>query len=378
MRDVSAAFLSGIRSSHRAAIRVSVVAPGQTGPNPVRLVDLKVISGEVRLDASAQIRSSVPNLVVDGHGWQARPGAHPLQPYGNELFLERGLYLQSGVPEYAQLGYHKIYSAQQDTPPDGPVEVTAYDRMMPLQEAGLIRPRQVKKTESVSGIFLSLVQEVYPGATVEFDDTTGNELIGRDQIIDQDRFQFLANLARSYGKIMFFDHRGILVVRDAPDPTSSVFDIDAGRNGVLVSSSRSLDREGVYNGVVVEGEAPDGDQPAIRRFAWDSNPDSPTYWDGPYGKVPRFFSSPMITKWHQAISAARHILERSLGLPYNIDFTAVPNPALEPYDPIRVTYSTKAGRETHVIETLDIPLSEQEPITGTTREQSTVQISDSG
>src|SRR5690606_39371279 len=60
--------------------------------------------------------------------------------------------------------------------------------------------------------------------------------------------------------------------------------------------------------------------------------------DLPFGQVPRFYASPLITDVAQAKSAAASLLKRSLGLPYSVSFGTIVNPALEPLDPIRITY----------------------------------------
>ena len=57
-----------------------------------------------------------------------------------------------------------------------------------------------------------------------------------------------------------------------------------------------------------------------------------------------------------------------------MDFTAVPNPALEPWDPIRIRYSDRDGIELHLIESITVPLVADAPLTATTREQTVVLV----
>src|SRR5690606_3912663 len=156
------------------------------------------------------------------------------------------------------------------------------------------------------------------------------------------------------------------VIRTPPDPEQPVWDVTHGRDGVLVSMARELSRDGVYNAVGARGEGADTEVP-IQAVVVDSDPRSPTYWHGPFGKVPRFYSSPLITDVAQAASAAASLLRKSLGLPYGVSFGTIVNPALEPFDPIRVTYPGRVER--HIVETLTIPLTAGAAMTGTTREQ---------
>ncbi|MGH3095233.1 MAG: hypothetical protein ACRDMV_04440, partial [Streptosporangiales bacterium] len=232
---------------------------------------------------------------------------------------------------------------------------------------------------SVQSVFETLVGPVLPNARIDFDyasaeDTLDRQVIagGDDSDAGNSRIEFLADAVNSRGKIMYFDYRGVLVVRTPPDPSQPVFTIDAGPGGVMVSGERELNRDGVYNGVVATGEGADADEP-IRVFVYDANPDSPTYWDGTFGQVPTFYSSSLITAPTHAAAAAHAILRRSLGLPYNIDFDTVPAAFLEPFDPLQVTYSD-GQTGVHVLETVKLPLVASDALSGSTKEQSTVDI----
>lgn len=370
MRPASANFHRIVRGSHRMAARARVCTTFQTGTNPTGTV-VDIISGDVHLDANADVRSTL-TLETPANGWQGRPG-ELLTPYGHELFVERGVVTAGGAVEWVSLGYFKLYAVDQDDANDGPLTVEARDRMAAIIDARLTAPVAYPATTTYSVVFAALVGEVYPGATIEFDDSLGSTALGRAVVAEEDRYAFLADLVRSRGKVAYWDYRGVLVVRDAPDPGSPVLDVTAGAGGILISSSRSIDRDQVYNAVVATGEAADTTAPA-RAVRVDGNPASPTYWHGPYGKVPRYYSSPLLTTDAQAGTAAEAILSRSIGLPYNVNFAAVPNPALEPLDPIRVRHTTGTGREVHVIETLSIPLTAAGAMTGTTRESTTLRI----
>lgn len=370
MRPVSAAFLAAVRASHDVAVRARVVQAGLSGVNPPGTL-IPILSGDVRLDAAADVRSTV-DLTTDGTGMWPRSNTALFAPYGNELFVERGLRVAAAI-EWVSLGYHRIESPSQDRPPDGPLRITGSDRMAGIIDARLLAPRQFTAAETYGSVVGDLVREVYPAAHIEWDDTTEARTLGRALIVEEDRHGFLAELVRAIGKIWYWDHRGILLVRDPPDATTAVFDVEAGAGGVLISSTRSLTREGVYNAVVASGEAADTEDPA-RGVAVDANPASPTYFHGPFGPVPRFFTSPFLLTDGQAVSAAAAILRRELGLPYNVDLTAVPNPALEPWDPVRIRHATTEGAEMHIIQTLTIPLTATAAMTATTREQTRVLV----
>lgn len=365
MRPVSDAFNRIIRGSHSIDVTARILTTYQEGVNPGG-TDLAVIRGDVQMDSSADVRSTL-ELEVDGAGmWPSGP-TDLLTPYGNEVFVRRGVVVAAdGSSELVSLGYFRIYSVDQDGTTDTAITLRCRDRMSGIVDARLEAPVQFQSSQSVSDVFTQLVQDVYPTATIVFDFDAVGTLLGADQVADEDRYGFLLDVARSRGKVMYWDYAGRLQVKTAPDPTVPVFDVNAGRDGVLVKLRRTLDRDGVYNAVVALGESPSGDEP-VRAVARDLDPTSPTRWGGPFGKVPRFFYSAFMRTVQQASDAAVAMLQRSIGLPYNVDFTAVVNPALEPLDPILITHRDKS--ELHVIETLTVPLQVGDPMSGTTRQQ---------
>jgi len=355
------------------AARVRVVPPGLTGTNPGDLdpvttgpvFEIPITTGDVTFDATADIQSTLDlstmyDFPIDSSGL--------LAPYGNELYVERGITYGDGSTEWVGLGYYRIYSTDQDEAPDGEVKVAGRDRMSGIIDAKREAPFEFGAGTSVGAAFDFVVGEVYPTAVIEYDFAEGSTLFATTHILDEDRYAFLKAIADSLGKVMFFDYRGYLQVVSAPDPVVPVFTVDHGDQGVAISVSRSLNREGAYNAFVVLGEQVGEDQP-VRAVAYDLNPDSPTYWNGPFGKVPSKSTNSFVTNVPQAQAAADAMLARTIGVPYSVDFTMVPNSALEVRDSVEVSYSDTHRREIHVIETLKIPLDAETAMTGTTRQQ---------
>lgn len=369
MRPVSAAFLASLRGSHRIVSQAFVVAAGQTGTSPVG-TELTILDGDVQLDATADVRGTLA-LVVDGTGAFPRRASDDLAPYGNEIFVRRGLAFGGGRIEWVSLGYFRINSAGQDEPPDGPIRIAGQDRMGGLIKGRLTEPRQFPATDTYGDVLADLVTDVYPTAVIEWDDTTDEDPLGRSLICEEDRWLFLNDLVTGVGKIWYWDHRGHLVIKNQPDPDSPVWTVDSGANGVLVGMGREISDDGVYNAVVASGEALDTEAPP-HAVAVDASPDSPTFWGGPFGKVPRFYTSSFITTTEQAQAAAAAMLRSVLGVPYSVDFQSIVNPALEPWDPIEVRL--RGRRETHVVTFLTVPLTAEQAMTAQTREQTLVVI----
>lgn len=265
--------------------------------------------------------------------------------------------------EWVPLGYFRIETVEQDDAPRSPIRITARDRMAAIIEARMLEPRTFAAGTTFREVFENLVLEVYPDAELDIDDVVASSTLREPATVEEDRYAFLRDMATSRGRIMFFDHRGVFVVAPEPDVTAPVFTVNEGQDGVLINLRRQLSRAGVYNAVVAEGTEADvnNDEPPVRAVVFDDNPDSATYFFGPFGQVPRFYSSPFIFTEDQARSAAASILSRTTGIPYTLDITAIPNPALEPLDPIRIIF--EAGREEiHVIDTITIPLTADQPM----------------
>lgn len=364
MRPVTDRFLEVLRGSHRMAARARLVEPGQYGVKPTG-EEIPIVSGSVTLDITAKIRTTLD--MTTAHAWP-EDASSGLTPYGNEVFVERGIVYGDETTEWVSQGYFRLYSVKQQDAPAGSIRITAKDRMSGLIDARPIAPIQYGRSASVSAVFEDLIGQVYPNAPILYDFDATSHTFSSDHVLGDDRYGFLRDIADSLGKVFYVDYAGRFVVASPPNPGEPVFTVNHGAGGVLTQLSRSLDRSAVYNGVVASGQQP-GDEPPVRGVALDADPDSPTYWYGPFGKVPKFYTSTFLTTDQQCDDAAASMLERVRGLPYSIDLSMVPNPALEPLDVVSVAYRDRVAAETHVLEQLRIPLDSGGAMTGRTRKK---------
>lgn len=342
MRPVSPEFLATLSGSHNIAVRLRVVAAGQTGVNPTAASTLAVINGDVVLDGGGDIRASIDVEVaaVDPDTgallWPTEADS-VLAPYGAyELFAERGIAYGGGAIEYVSLGYFRINDVDQPDAPDGPIKLSGTDRMSLIVDSLLTEPVPFAAADTYGEIIEQLAVDAYGAVVIEWDDDTESDPIGRSGLIE-DRYGWIKEAVTGVGKIAYFDHRGVLMIKTPPSAGLPVWTVARGKGGVLVSASRSISREGVYNGVLATGESIDT-EPPVRALAVDDGADSPTLWGGPFGKISREYASPLLTTEDQCFLAASTVLRRSLGLPYDVQFSAIPNPALEPDDPIIIGF----------------------------------------
>jgi hypothetical protein len=372
MRPVGAEFLRILRGSHRMISRCRIVNGFQTGVNPTTLGEIPIRDGDIQFDANADIRANL-DLTTDPAEWPVDIDSL-LTPYGTELFVERGIIVGGGVPVWVSQGYYRVESVEQPDAPRGEVRVAAKDRMMGLVDARLVGPVQFPTNGTVADVMNTLVLDVYPDAVIEYDFTATARTFPGQHIAEEDRFEFINDMITAIGKVWYWDHRGVLVVKSPPNPSSPVWTVNHGENGVLVKMSRERSRDGAYNAVVVTGEQVGTDSPPVRAVVYDSNPKSPTYWDGPFGKKPKFFSSTFLTTNEQCVITATNMLTTSIGLPYSVTFAAITNPALEVRDPILLTYADDARSELHVLDKITMPLTANGAMSSTTRDLSSVEL----
>lgn len=366
-----------VSGSHEAVFEARVLTSFQSGDDPTG-TEIPIIAGDVNYDATAEVWSSLELETVGideatGKSWFPRFADSLLAPYGNEIFVRRGVDAGGEGVLWSPLGIFRIESVEQQGPhSESPIRISGQDRMGAIVEAELVAPREYDETTSIAAVFADLVGDVYPDASIVFDDASGFQAIGRRLVVDESRYEPLLEMADSLGKVLYFDGEGVLRVEDPPEDDEPVWRVAAGRGGVMLSSARRVTREGAFNAVIVLGEGGGGDDP-VRGVAVDNGPKSPTRWGGRFGRVPRTETLPQVTTASQAAAAARQILRRNLGAPFSADFTAVPNPALRPRHPVMVV-QRDGNRELHVVETLSIPLVADGDMPATTRERTHIVI----
>lgn len=357
-----------ITGSHGVVFDVRVLETFQTGDDPDgtqivfgdELTDLGLNVGEVEYDATRTIRGTafvrVPGTFgTDGDPSWPRGQQRLLAPFGNEVFIRYGIDLGESVL-WTNMGYFGITDTHQDDAPTSPVELFCHDRSYVIEISELMNPRSFSPPQTVGDVFDDLVLDIFGDAVIIFDDATNTIPLASQIIAEKNRWKPLVELADSFGKIVYFDGEGQLRIETPPDPDEIVWELRSNRDGVLVEAQRELSREGVFNAVVVEGEKT-GEADPVRGVAINADPNSPTRFGGPIGKVPTFLTTPLVGTENQAQNAARFLLQRALGAPYTVATESIVNPALRPYEGVRVHQSNNE-RDRFLADRVRIPLDE--------------------
>lgn len=177
-----------------------------------------------------------------------------------------------------------------------------------------------------------------------------------------DPWQDIQELSAAIGYESFFDARGVFVFRPVPDPRFGipVWSFDDTDNPAIVDAKRQLSDEMTFNDIVVVGQGT-GTQNPVSAEAFDDDPSSPTYINGPYGRVSQRVPFSLVTTQAQAQDAANAFLYNSLGAAETVTIVVVPMPALEPGDVISVTVPETKTTGTYYINSMTTSLSPVEP-----------------
>ncbi|MBA3583414.1 MAG: DUF5047 domain-containing protein [Gemmatimonadetes bacterium] len=365
MRPASSRFLTALAAPHVLAVEVAISSPA--GPVTVPLID-----GTVTLDQRAATRGRCELTLQqdEGNGLELIPtsSASLLAPYGAEATVSRGVLFPDGTSELVSLGVFRLEVTDTEDDPSGQsIRVSGQDRSSIVIDARFEEPYQVAAGTNYTTAIGGVLAAGYPGIVTDLPATslTTPNLVAQE---GDDRWSFAQSMAKAMGHELYFDGDGVCVM--VPTSTlssgSAVTTIAEGQGGVLLRLGSRWSREGTYNRVIAVGENT-GEGPPVRGVATDENPLSPTYYYGPFGRVPRFYASPFVTTDVQAQDAAAAILAGELGTTQQLEFGSVVNPALEPGDVARVTRARSGVDEDHIIDSLTIPLTPAGTMTGSTR-----------
>jgi hypothetical protein len=332
------------------SIKVRAVAYGPYGTRPI-----PVSGGEVTSDTGSQVRrTATVNTSVTL--WPVDPRS-VIGVNGTEIQVDYGIVIP-GVddPLWVPMirGLLTKTSRERPIPSTGVLPLQLVDRSARVAEDRFEAPTQTVAGALTTAEIRRLIQETL-GTSVLVSDLTGSAQLAQRLDIARERWdEGVEPLADSIAAECYADPVGNFVIRPQPQLTdAAVWTISSGRGGNLIKRGDELSREGVYSGVVVSGERTDGTAP-VTATVWDTDPASPTYYLGPFGKKLRFYSSPLLTTVPQCQATGAALLGRSKGNSQPA-LVAIPNPALEGGDVIILRDLGLVT--THIIDKVVTPLS---------------------
>lgn len=265
----------------------------------------------------------------------------------------------SQVIEEVPLGVFVITEVGVETSGDGTrITINGSDRAVRITRSRWTDPfiiRNYSVEDGIAGLLLDRWLDVKTSLP-----TTGLTIVRATFGIetDNDPWKDAQSLAEAAGYVLYFDADGVATMTEVPDYATAtpVAAYEEDEEAIVLSLKRSITVNETYNGVIATGEGSDQTD-VYRGEAWDDDPNSATYRYGPFGEVPRFYSSPLIGSTAQAQAAAESILARSKGAVEQIEWGQIVDPSLDVGDVVQVVNSEAKISKNLVLDRISIPLN---------------------
>ncbi|MFJ5103183.1 DUF5047 domain-containing protein [Streptomyces sp. NPDC088554] len=319
--------------------------------------DIPIQDGTVTLDRGSKVRRSISLTVPDVKylPWNA---SDPLAVYGQTLVVSRGIVTGNSPPEMIPCGTFRIDEPSGDTH-FGPVVLSGKSSEASLQDDRFMVPMTTRGYNTCVEAITYLIRLTLPSAIIA-NETVGSRNPTCAVVIwdaQTDRWDAVTRLATAMNAEIYVDALDRFVIRDLPAVSSEAvaWDIADGDGGTLMSSARTMSRTSVYNAVVATGESTAHYMAPVSAVAYDNAPASPTRWGGPYGKVPKFYTSGLLLTPGACQVAADGMLFDAIAPNVQTAIEASPNPAMEAGDCLRIVYGDR--KELSIAQTVVIPLT---------------------
>lgn len=369
LHGLSDRFLAAIASTHTLARQVLVQAPNG---DVTDITQWCLAGGSVSVDETRKIRrtcmlpiSGEPDLVPE----DAADLLHPAS--GNELVVKRGVKYPDGTTEMAQLGVFRLTKPVfNDNGALIASTINGQDRMGVVSRIDWLSPYVIAAGSNITTALSAAMDSRYPGLDYSgFDDITfsfPNTTFGADPSQPGDPAQDFINFAGDAAAEIFFDPLGNPILRLITNPlTSVIVDSTTYVEGVgwLSNAGRTLDETTAFNGVVLYCNG-FGVTPPFVVEVWDTDPSSPSYYLGKWGKVPKKITTTTIpsgaddfsTANGKALASAYGQLQLVLGSFDDVAATSTVNGALREGDGVAAQRNRLGINGGYVISNMNIPL----------------------
>jgi hypothetical protein len=343
---VSDRFLAALAQSHSPVTQVLLFLT--TG----EVIDLPHTGGSVTVDRAQAIRRTCTVTIADP-ALIPRTPTDQLATYGARLRISRGIDYGDGTQELVPLGVFRLDSVDGDVS-EGPVTLSGKDLAAIVADDKFTTPYRVAGT--VVSAITEIIQRSVPGADI-LSQITNAAIGSRVFDVEADPWAGVQEIAAAAGAQCYASPDGEFTIATLPDlaTTEPVWAIEATEGGAYISGSRAMTSDGVHNGVLARGENTSDNVPPVEYLATDSDPNSPTYWSGPYGRRPLFYSSSTLITTAACQEAATLKLAQAKAPNASGDISSLPNPALEAGDVLRVMHED-GSRELHQAAAFTVPL----------------------
>lgn len=346
MYPVSDRFLKRITENHTPITRVQLfLTTGQ-------VVDVTHTGGSVTVDRSQAIRRTCTVTGAD-ISLIPRTPSDELATYGARLRISRGVDYGDGTQEVVPVGVFRLDDVDGDVS-QGPITLQGKDLSVIVADDKFTVPYRV--TGTVVSAVTELIHRSLP--TADIISTIADIPIGtRIFDVEADPWAGAQEIAAAAGAEVYANADGVFIIATLPNllTTPPVWSIEAAEGGAYISGNRSMTAASVNNGVLARGENTSDNVAPVSYLAVDNDPGSPTYWSGPFGRRPKFYSSSAWISTSACQNAATLLLAQAKAPNAGGDISSLPNPALEPGDVLRVAHED-GTKELHQAAAFTVPL----------------------
>lgn len=332
---------------------VRTIGSAQYG-GAVTVPSLPIVGGRYRQEFDGQRVRTTVSLTVQAttDGPDACEGdlvpaalTDPLAPFGQQVVLRSdvgyGALVSEGVPlgtfrvepVKATGGWRAVDKADRRIwlPAGGTLEFDAVDLWQQVVDSEFTGPVQ----PLTGGTIRSEVSRVVSGLVrVDTGSLPTTAVSGKSTVYQDSRAEAVEMLADLAGLVPMMGRDGLLTFV-SPTGGANVWDVQVATD-LGSPADLSLDPSGIVNVVVATGETATDDTATVRAAAYLSQ--GPLAWNGPLGPRRLSYSSPLLTTYASAKSAAETVLARRRAA-QEVTFTVVAafNPALDVLDKVTVT-----------------------------------------
>lgn len=329
MIPVSDLYLATLARSHRVTAAVSRYNPYDQGHEKLLLVT----SGQITADAGGRARRSITFSL-------AREDAEDvaLDVLGSRVAVWLGVDTGNQV-EVVPGGVFRVNSIDRGNRSAINIQGTSFESYVvdDVYYKNIVYEKYAPLLLTIE----TIISEAFPEAQFEpYSDAVKamDTPLPYDVIGERDRWEIIEKLSSLINCDVSCAPDGRFRVTPKPRISTGVpvAQLRQGEQGVLMSLSNRVDRADTYNAVLAMGQSSDPDVPPVSYHVADLDPTSPTYWFGPFGKKTLVFENALLMTKADCVEKAVMLLEEMRATIYNVDLTAVPNPAIEPNDLIAI------------------------------------------
>lgn len=248
------------------------------------------------------------------------------------------------------------------------MRIIAYDVSRRIQRAQFTQVLTIPAKVAVEDAIRVMLDPVFRDEDFNYQPSSRKTGVAHVYDVQADRLAEIKKLGTAIGYVFDFNDAGRDIgfypdTKLTSDPAwifteSRTADV----NARMINVRRLLSDEKAYNGVIAMGDSTQSDKVPPRAEVWDTNPNSPTYFDpadpdaSSYGPVPFFYVSQYLQNNKQCLDAARARLPAVMGMTEQISFDCLPNAGIEIRDAISVIRERIGVTGTYIVESIEMPM----------------------